>query len=205
MSHDAFQTMVLRNEYYRDGFRKLVLAIIAAIIALIAALGALYYQVTHPPEPRYFATSPNGMIVPVYPLNLRVFTNAELLEWATEVVMRSFSYDFVNYRTQLQDVAKNFTGLGWRRFRDAIQQSRELDTIIAQQAVMSALPGGAPIILNQGVNQGVYSWMIKIPVILKIQGPINITQPIAVTIQVNRVSLENNPKGIAISQFVAST
>jgi len=42
-------------------------------------------------------------------------------------------------------------------------------------------------------------------VVLRIQGPINITQPMVVTIQVNRVSLENNPKGVAISQFVAST
>lgn len=205
MSQDAFKTMVLRNEYYRDGFRKLILVLIAALAALIASVGALYYQVTHPPEPRYFATSPNGMIVPVHPLNQKVFSNAEILEWSTEVVMRSFSYDFVNYRTQLQDVAKNFTGLGWRRFRDALDKSRELETIISQRAVMSAIPGGAPIILNQGVNQGSYAWMIKVPVVLRIQGPIGITQPMVVTIQVNRVSLENNPKGIAISQFVAST
>ena len=47
MSQDAFKTMVLRNEYYRDGFRKLILVLIAALVALIASLGALYYQVTH--------------------------------------------------------------------------------------------------------------------------------------------------------------
>ena len=175
------------------------------MVALLAAVGALYYEMTNPPQPRYFATSPNGMIVPVHPLDLPVFTTAEVLEWSTQVVLRAFSYDFVNYRAQLQGVAKNFTGFGWRRFRAALDSSRELETIIRQKAVMSALPAGAPVILNQGVNQGAYAWMIRIPIVLQIQGSVNISQPLLVTIQVTRVSLENNPKGVGISQFVAST
>ena len=70
---------------------------------------------------------------------------------------------------------------------------------------MSAVPAGAPVIKNQGNNQGAYAWMIQIPIVLQIQGSVNISQPLLVTIQVTRVSLENNPKGIGISQFVAST
>tara|TARA_Y200000002_G_C22688659_1_gene667124 strand:+ start:4275 stop:4892 length:618 start_codon:yes stop_codon:yes gene_type:complete len=205
MSDDAFKTMVLRNEYYRDGFRRLVIVVALLAVALVVLLAALYQEVASTPQPRYFATSPNGMIVPVHPLDQKVFSNAEVLEWATETVLRGFSYDFVNYRSQLQDVAKNFTGLGWRRFRKALDDSRELETIIQQKAVMTALPAGAPQIKNQGRQAGRYSWMIEIPVVLKIQGPISITQPLKVFLQVTRVSLENNPKGVAISQFVATT
>ena len=205
MSDNAYKTMVLRNEFYRDGFRKLILILAVMTIALLTAVGALYYEMTNPPESRYFATSPNGTIVPVHPLSQPVFSTAEILEWSTQVVLRSFSYDFVNYRAQLQGVAKNYTGFGWRRFRAALDSSRELQTIIQQKAVMSAVPAGAPVILNQGVNRGSYAWMIQIPIVLQIQGTLNISQPLLVTIQVTRVSLENNPKGVGISQFVAST
>jgi hypothetical protein len=47
-------------------------------------------------------------------------------------------------------------------------------------------------------------WKIQLPMLLKLQGPQNITQPIKVTVLVQRVSLINNPKGIAIVNYVVS-
>lgn len=205
MAEGAFETMVLRNDFYRDGFRKLVLVLFGLVIANVASFSAVYWIISHPPQTKYFATSPDGRIVPVNPLSQKVYSNAEIQSWATSVILKSFAFDFVNYRQQLQDVAGSYTGLGWRSFQKALTDSRELDTVISQRAVMSALPSGAPTILTQQVNNGRYSWMIKLPIVLRIQGPIQITQPMNVMVQIDRVSLVNNPKGIGVSRFVAQT
>ena len=56
----------------------------------------LVYEVTHPPAPKFFATSINGRITPIFPLDQPNQLDSSVLQWANEAAIASFSYSFVN-------------------------------------------------------------------------------------------------------------
>lgn len=204
MSEGPLETVVLRNDFYRDGYRKslsIIIFLLLANVLLGLSVLSLYSQ---KPEARFFATSSDGRIIPVQPLSQPGLSTAEVLDWTTKASIKTYSYDFVNYRASLQEVSEMFTGTGWTKFQEALTKSRMLKTVIAQKLVMTAVPTGAPRIVEEGVRNGRYMWKIQIPMLLKLQGSQNITQPIKVSVLVQRVSLINNPKGIAIVNYVVS-
>lgn len=204
MSNGPLETVVLKNEFYKDGYRKALTIVFFLVIANIFALMAVFALYSQKPEARFFATSSDGRIIPVQPLHVPGISTAELLDWTTKAVVKTYSYDHVNYRASLQDVSEMFTGTGWTNFQKALTKSRMLKTVIAQKAVMTAVPTEAPRILEEGRRNGRYMWKIEMPMLLKLQGAQNVTQPIMVTVLIQRVSLINNPKGVAIVNYVVS-
>src|SRR4029079_19397823 len=99
------------------------------LISMLANLimgGTLGYLLTHPPMPRYFATSINGRITPLYPLLEPNQSDSAVLQWANQAAIAAFSYNFVNYRTELQAASGFFTADGWTQFLSALENSNNL-------------------------------------------------------------------------------
>ena len=82
MADDAVEIVKLRNEFYRDNYRKVVLALLLSCTVVVVLVGALTYIITHPPAPQYFATSTDGRITPLVPLDQPNLSTAALLQWA---------------------------------------------------------------------------------------------------------------------------
>jgi intracellular multiplication protein IcmL len=105
MADDALVAVKLRNDFYRDNYRRIVLSIFFLLFIIFAQTGVIYYLLTHRPLPVYFATTNNGRvmrILPVIPLDEPNMPNSALLQWATDAASAAFSYLFVNYREQFQ-------------------------------------------------------------------------------------------------------
>jgi len=86
-----------------------------------------------------------------------------------------------------------------------LKKSRNLETVIAKKLTVSAVPTGAPIILDQKVIGGVYKWKIQLPMLVTYESSsTKITQPTLVTMLITRVSTLEVPKGIAIDAFYMS-
>lgn len=201
---DPIVVVNMRYEFYRDGYRRILGLVLASVlINIILAIG-IFSLVMNPPPPRYFATSPDGQIIPVRPLDEPVYGTADVLAWATNVAITAYSYDYVNYRSDLQALAGSFTSDGWSSFLTALEGSRMLDSVMSQKLVMTAVPTGAPIIKQQGVLNGRYAWKIAIPMLVKLSGSVTMQQPVQIYLMIQRVSLVNNPKGIAVSSFIVS-
>lgn len=206
MSNDAVEIVTLRNNFYRDNYRRVVLALLLMILVNIILALIIAYQITHRPEPRYFATSTDGRITPLYALSDPVVTREELLQWATRAATAAYTYDFVTYRAELQDVANEFfTPEGWKEFRAGLERSRNLETIVDKKLVSSAVATGAPIIQESGMINGRYAWKVQLPMLVTFESAsMKIRQPLLVTMVITRVSTLDNPKGIAIAQFYAT-
>lgn len=201
---DALVAVQLRYEFYRDGYRRVLGLVAASVVINIVLACVVLFVATNPPPPRYFATSPDGQIIPVRPLNEPIYGTADIIAWATNLAITAYSYDYVNYRSDLQALAGSFTSDGWSSFLGALEGSRMLDTVMAQKLVMTAVPIGAPTVQQQGVLNGKYSWKILVPMLVKLSGSVALQQPVQVYMMIQRVSLVNNPKGIAVSSFVVS-
>lgn len=204
MSEDALEAVVYRNEFYRDGYRKSLLIIVMLIVSNIFALISVYNVLSKPSPVAFFATSPDGRIIPVLPLSEPGMKNSEVVDWATKAAIRSYTYDFVNYRASLQQVSQLFTGPGWTKFQEAMTKSRMLKTVVTQELVMTAKPTAAAVISQSSPRDGRYTWKVEVPMILFLKGKTNLEVPVKVTMLLQRVSLVNNPDGIAIVNFVVS-
>ncbi|AUH70738.1 protein IcmL (DotI) [Legionella sainthelensi] len=203
MAQDALTTVALRNTFYKDSQRKVVLALLIALLVNIILAFMLVYMITHPPAPKYFATSINGRITPLFPLNEPNQSDSAVLQWANQAAIAAFTYNFVNYRDELQASSGFFTPEGWDQFLNALQQSNNLDAVKAKKLIVSAVATRAPIILQKGVLNGNYSWRVQMPILVTYQSASEFTQQNnVVTMLITRVSPLNSPRGIGISQFV---
>lgn len=203
MAEDALTVVTLRNKFYKDSQHKIIVALIISIMINFLSGGVLGYLITHPPEPRYFATSINGRITPLFPLNEPNQSDSAVLQWANQAAIAAFTYNFVNYRDELQASSGFFTADGWDQFLTALQQSNNLDAVKAKKLIVSAVATRAPIILQKGVLNGSYSWRVQMPILVTYQSASEFTQQNnVVTLLITRISTLNSPRGIGISQFV---
>src|ERR1700722_8341689 len=108
-NEDALEVVKLRNNFYRDSYRRVLAALLLMIVINGVLCGILGYVVTHRPTPQYFATTAEGRLIRLYPLSRPVLTPAELLQWATLAVTQVNTYNFVNWRKELQTASENFT------------------------------------------------------------------------------------------------
>lgn len=203
MAEDALAIVQNRNNFYRDGQHKLQLVLIVSMLVNLLLVGALTYIFLHPPAPVYFATSINGRITPLFPLNEPNQSDSAVLQWANQAATAAFTYNFVNYRTELQASSGFFTPEGWNQFLTALKESNNLDAVKAKKLIVSAVATRAPVILQKGVLNGSYSWRVQMPILVTYQSASEFSQSNnVVTLLITRVSTLNSPRGIGIAQFV---
>lgn len=202
MADDVLQLVRSRNEFYRDNYKKILGLLLASVfIALIQGIGIIYL-LTHPPAPKYFATDGQGRIIPLVPLDQPYLSDAVVTQWINVAVVSSFTFDFVNYRSQLQSVSSYYTPQAWQNFLEQLQSSGNLSTVISNRMMVSAVATGAPVISRQGRIENVYAWRIHLPLLITYQGTQVTQQNVVASVLVVRVSTLTNPKGIAIAQLV---
>jgi intracellular multiplication protein IcmL len=205
MSDDALEIVKHRNDFQRDAHHRVLLALLLSVI-LNALLGLTFvYLVEHPPSPQYFATTINGRITPLIPLDQPNMPPSTLLQWANSAAIAAYTYNFVNYRQELQSASEFFTPDGWNQFIGALNSSNNLKAVLDKKLVVSAVAIGAPVILDQGVLNGTYTWTVQMPMLVTYQSASqNAEQKIVVKIVVQRISTLNSARGIGIASFVAS-
>lgn len=205
MAEDALAKVAMRNSFYRDGQRKMMFVLLMSIIGNIILCVTLSYILTHPPAPKYFATSINGRITPLVSLNMPNQSDSAILQWSNQAAIAAFSYNFVNYRTELVAASGFFTAEGWEQFINALGSSNNLDAVKSKKLVVSAVATSAPVILQKGVLNNRYSWRIQMPILVTYQSASEFSQQrLNVTMLVTRVDTLNSPRGIGIAQFISA-
>ena len=205
MAEDALTIVTLRNKFYKDSQRKVILALLVALAVNLILGFAFLYIITHPPAPKYFATSINGRITELFPLDKPNQSDSAIAQWANQAAIASFTYNFVNYRDELQASSQFFTPEGWDQFLSALQSSNNLEAVKTKKLIVSAVATRAPVILQKGVVYGGnFSWRVQMPILVTYQSASEFTQSnIIVTMLITRVSPLNYPRGIGISQYLA--
>lgn len=206
MVDDAVELVRLRNNFYRDNYRRVVGALMILLVIIVMLVGVVFYQIVNRPESKYFATTVDGRIMPLFALSEPMLSPGELLQWANSAVIAAYTYNFVNYRDAMQQLQNQFTPNGWKYYEDALRTARTLEMVIAKKLVVSAVPTATPVIVDQAVIGGRYSWKVQIPLLVTYQSPNEQTQQtMIVTMIISRVPTVDMPKGIAIVSFVSST
>jgi intracellular multiplication protein IcmL len=201
---DAIATVLNRNSFYRDGYRLLLrISLIQAGIIVLLVGSIITLAMTMKPRMVYFATTSDGRIINIVPLNDAYKTDPEITAWAAATSLNVMRFGYHDYRDRLEQAATNFTPTGRDSFLKALKDSNFVDAVTSRKLVVTMDINGAPEILNESVRGGVYTWFVQIPVTIKFDGD-QPPQPITTTLrlQIVRVSTLQNPDGISIEQWV---
>lgn len=197
--------VVVRNEFYRDGYRLALRVALIQCFIIFGLIGAMYYIIhVHQPENRYFATTEDGRLIPMVPLNQPNLSTPALLSWVAQATSETMSFSFSNYRRNLQQSSRNFTRAGWESFSVALQQAKIIESIEANTQELTAVPRGAPILKSEGLANGQYQWVVQIPILLTyVSGAKTRSESWLVTLVVVRVPRLESPNGVGIAQWIA--
>lgn len=199
-------TVVVRNEFYRDGFRNLMwVALGEAIIIVLLLTTFIAYMNSAKAQDHYFATTADGRIMQLVPLELPNMGTSSLLSWAAQAGTEVMTFGFQDYQRRLQYSSRHFTRHGWETFATALQKSRIIESMTAQHQVTSAEPRSAPILIQEGVFNGKYRWVVDLPLAVKYQSSTDLrTDNLLVRMVIDRVPSLENPSGLGIEQWIST-
>ena len=198
--------VVVRNEFYRDGYRLALRVAVVQSFVIIGLIAAMFYVIkVHQPENRYFATTEDGRLIPMVSLIQPNLSTPALMSWVAQAATETMTFGFNDYRRRLQESSRNFTAKGWESFTKAMQSARIIEALEENQQVITAAPRGAPVLQSEGLSGGRYQWIVQIPMILTFQsGSQTRSARWMVTLVVVRVPRLESPNGIGIAQWVAA-
>ncbi len=136
-------------------------AILAA--GLIVTIGITTFWF---PKFKYIPTTNNQAICSVEGANAPLVTTETIIAYAQEAVLHSYSYDYVNYRTKLNEVAnKYYTDNGRRAFFNSLDKSKNLEKVKEGRLILRSMPVQVAQLEETGLtalNQKY--WIVQAPI-----------------------------------------
>lgn len=182
----------IRNSFYLQNYRKIIVINILTIILLALLIGFFVYQKRLNSGSKYFPTTADGIIIDMPPLNVNHLklnnllinnagflieqpkinvntlnqdrNNALILYWAKKAVLKMFDYDYINYRSALEELRNYFVPGGHKLFMKALMESKNMETIKASNRVVRATIAGEAILKKVGLINNRYVWQVFVPV-----------------------------------------
>ncbi|MBN9287057.1 MAG: type IVB secretion system apparatus protein IcmL/DotI [Gammaproteobacteria bacterium] len=196
------QSVLLRSNFYRDNYRRLMVFCILLTLAIFGVMGWIAWERTHKPIVHYYATTNTGKLLQLAPLNQPNLTTASLLNWAVEAATTAYNFNFGNYEKSLKDVKVYFTDAGYQNFVAALAAAKTLETVRAKQLVVFAVATNTPVILKEGPVDGVYAWQVQLPMLVTYQSASDQRkQNLILTMIIARRPTLESPKGIGIASI----
>ena len=205
MPEEDSRIVTLQDDFYRDSFGKVIFIIISICIAIgFVVATAVYLHVTKP-SPVTFPVYTEWRVQPDVPLDKPYLTTPEMLQWVSDVIPASFTYDFNQYDVQLKKVTQYFTPNGWKIFLNQLNNYISYTTMINNKLFVNSNPTSAPFVLNPGLLAGRYAWWVQMPIDINFVGyNRSYKQNLTLQILVVRVSTLNNLSGVAIDNVIVA-
>lgn len=201
------ETVITRNSFYIDGYRMLrsIVVLESIIIGIMILVFVMLFTFLQPKD-KFFATTPDGRLMPLVALSEPLLQKKSIISFAAEAATETMTFGFHDYRRRLQTARENFTEGGWKHFLQALDNASYIETIINNRQVISAIPLAPPLIVDEGLNNGVYKWMVEVPLSLSIESGSEVSsKKIVVKIVVSRRSRVENNRGVGIDQWITES
>lgn len=203
MAGEELEIVRLSNDFFRDGFYKVFILLTMLLSAVFLLLGGSLYLVFSKPAPVGFYTDADLRAFPPVPVSEPYVKQADLIQWVSQILPQSFTFEFVNYDDELKSLQQYFTPRGWAALLAQIAIYANANTVQESKLFINASANGTPTIPNQGIIGGKYGWWIQMPLTLH---KVTVTRhdEISIVVQalVVRVPTLNNLTGIQIDNLL---
>ena len=211
----AVAMILFGDRYANDRLHFISRIIFILTVALVISIIGNVAMMPNPPRYRYVPVSTSGIVLPQVPLAEANHEDKFVVDWTIDAVTRLFSFDFLNYRSQLQDSQKNLTAMGWESFQTLMKESNNFNAILGNKFVLTAVPTGSGKVTKTTVMNGNYTWKVEFPMLISYraakmgreggaptpEGRV-ITDTLKMTITVSRVGVFLNHSGLGIKAIV---
>jgi len=195
-------TITHKNTFARDSLGWLRLVIFLQLIFLGSLIVFIVMQYQADPEPVYFPFKRDDQLIETMPLEQPGLTDAELLNWVTEAMIVSFSFNYHNYNKISEKIEEYFDSIGVASYLKMITEHKNMQQVVNKKMILSGRPTGAPRIVKDGVVDGRYAWEIALPFILKFRSQeIKLDLELTLDILVVRMPEQYAPLGVKIVQI----
>lgn len=190
-TQNSLDLVNIRNNFYFHSYRNIIAANFLVMLLLVLIIGFYQYQKKLSSGSRYFPTTADGIIIDMQPLNINHLKlnkllvnnkgflieqpkinintlgtdqdNGLVLYWAKKVALKMFDYDYINYRSALEELRNYFAPGGHDLFMKALVESKNMESIKASQRVLKASLVGDAIVKRVGILNERYAWQIFVP------------------------------------------
>jgi intracellular multiplication protein IcmL len=202
--HGATEAAVMRHETWKGSFDKMVYGVVAMAVLSTTAVGFAWWSNAQQPEPRYFATTEDGGILPLVAVNQPFLNDGQVTNFAVQAITRSLTLDFANWRRDLSESSEYFVRPdGWNNFLEAIEGSGTLDYVRNRRLVSTAVANGATIVRAGIDDTGKYSWTVQVPLTISYSSSSESSSDnVIAEILVSRVPTWQMSSGIGIRMVV---
>lgn len=205
----AIELVFARNAFYRRMHFLVLAAFALALIVIALLIWCVVYLFKNPVHPLYFPTDNVGRLIKIIPVNTPNMSNDDVLKWTINGVQAAYSFDYINYRSQLQDAQKYFTSYGWRNYMNALNTSNNLLAVTQRKMISTAQIAGPAKLLAEGLLSGAYAWKYEMPVLVTYSLPPYDEQskfynPLIVTVIVQRQQPLQGYQGLGILQIIST-
>lgn len=189
----------LRDDFYRDGIKKVVVIILGLGVAIVFLLSMSLYLYLSKPKPITFPVGARWRVIEPVPVNKPYLSSAEVLQWVSENFSQSFNYDFLHYDEQLKSHMQYFTSNGWQVFVNQLNNYINYNTVQVSKQFVSGVPASVPLVENEGLVAGRYAWWVTVPITITIaNNERSSRQDVIFQLLVVRMPTTNNLVGLAI-------
>lgn len=207
---DPADLVRFRNHFYRDKYRSTMTVLLVSILLNAACCVAVFYLWQYRPLPKYFATSAEGRILKLVPLNEPLHSNEDIISWASSAAIAAMSYNFLEYKTQLQKAGQYFTDKAFNDYLRSLRDSGNIDLLTQKRLIARPYLEGPPVldaVGNLSRSEGYAKvWRVRLPIATEfVSSSEKIVVHYEVTALVRRVSTLETPKGIKLDSFVINT
>ncbi|MFK7839048.1 MAG: DotI/IcmL family type IV secretion protein [Bdellovibrionales bacterium] len=138
------------------------------------------------------------------PIDQAGVTHDQVFSWLPLAVTEAMSFSFNDFEGRLKKASRHFTDDGYQSFRKALDRSRILEMVEVNKQVVRMVSASAPILIKEGVVQGVYEWTIEMPVVVTyFAGDKQRSDRLRLVLVVKRSNESQNEMGFGIRQWVA--
>lgn len=204
----GLEAILVRNEFYRDGYRRFVrLAIVQGIVIFILLGVVVGFVTMWRPQDRFFATTVDGKVIQMVPSNQPIYDDAAVAGWSRKAFEDILGFNYMDYRERLIAMAPDFSERGYAVWLETLKRDGFIDLIVnpENKFAVSTQVTSEPVIVQKGVSLGVYRWRIQMQAVTNyISALPNRSYSVKwnVSLDVVRVPSLYNASGIGIEQVV---
>lgn len=179
--------------------------ILSGLFFVTIGAGVAWY-----PKYRYIPTTDNTAICEVSTESDPRVSPATLTDFAKDAVVNAYSYDYINYRENLNAVgAKWFTDAGRKAFLASLDDSGNLERVIKGRLILRSMSTKVPQLEEDGRKGLQRYWLIQVPIAIEFysggdQSPKSRQDFLAAVTIIQTPASATNLKGIAVDSISLS-
>jgi hypothetical protein len=198
------------NNFYQDSYKKLIIATITAYVAIGCLIFCIIIKMddlkAKPPVrfPASGSSKTDLKIIPQIGVTEPNMSQQAMLQWTTNIIIKSLQLSSNNYVDQLKKNIPYFSKSAYQQYLLLVGKIYDLKSVSGKQLLITTpTPSSPPVVQNAGIYKDRYSLVMAFPIKVSFNGTLrNIGAKLFnLRIILSRKPMTNDVTGLVIEEI----